>query len=354
MTNCLAVLLHQLDPYAIKLWEDGPVRWYGLSYLVGFLLAYLLVRRVTTAGVSTAGGQKVGDLVVTIAVGVVIGGRLGYVLFYQPSMLWTFSSGLPYWDLLAINKGGMASHGGIIGAIAACFHFARRHGDRPSHILDLAAFGAPIGLCIGRFANFVNGELYGRACDPSLPWAVKFPQEMAHWDLVADPERRTALQRAVELVAPGGGGDPKAWLPELLAAIQRSNEQVIQIVAPHITARHPSQVYQALLEGLAVFIILAVVWSRPRKPGVIGGLFLVSYGVMRVIGEIYRLPDEHIANMEAAQLHMSRGQLLSVPVIAAGLVMIWHFARKQSPLMGGWGKCRMADDLTDPTDPSDS
>ena len=338
MTTCLAAYVHQIDPYAIQLWQDGPIRWYGLSYMAGFAIGYLIIKRVTTAGHSTVEPPRVADLVVSIAVGIILGGRLGYVLFYKPSMLWTVSGSFPFWDLLAINKGGMASHGGIIGAVLACLYHARRHGHRFGHILDLAAFGTPIGLFVGRIANFVNGELYGKPCDETLPWAVKFPQEIGAWDLTDAPARADALRQAVDLVAPQGAGTGmlQSWLPQLLEAIQRGQHDVIELLAPHITARHPSQIYQALLEGLLVFVVLAVVWMRPRKPTVIAGLFLATYGVMRVIGEIYRLPDDHIAHMEAAQLHISRGQLLSIPIIAAGLLMMWHYGRQPIERMGGW------------------
>ncbi len=340
MVTCLATYVHQLDPYAVQLWEGGPIRWYGLSYIAGFVIGYLIMKRVNTAGRSTVEQACLADMVVTIAVGIIVGGRLGYVLFYKPSMLWTMSPRFPFWDVLAINEGGMASHGGIVGAIIACLYYARRHGHNFGHIMDLAAFGTPVGLFVGRIANFVNGELYGKPCDENLPWAVKFPQEIANWNLGADPARAVALGEAVDLVAPNGtgAGPLQSWLPDLLTAIQSGNREIIGILAPYITARHPSQIYQALLEGLLVFIVLAIAWMRPRKPFVICGVFLAAYGVMRVIGEIYRLPDDHIAHMEAAQLHVSRGQLLSIPLIAAGLLMMWHFGRKPIDPMGGWFK----------------
>lgn len=338
MVTFLATYVHQIDPYAIRFWEGGPIRWYGLSYIAGFLIGALIMKRVATVGRSTVDAARVFDMMVTIAIGVMIGGRLGYVLFYKPSMLWTISGSAPFWDVLALNKGGMASHGGMIGAILACLFHALRHGHNFGHILDLAAYGTPIGLFVGRISNFVNGELYGKPCDANLPWAVKFPQEISTWNLDADPDRADALMQAVALVDPDVAypGPAQSLLPDLLNAIQNGHLKIVEILAPHITARHPSQLYQALLEGLLVFIILAIAWMRPRKPYVICGLFLFAYGAMRVIGEIYRLPDGHIAHLEAAQLNISRGQLLSIPMIVSGLVMVWHFGRKPVERMGGW------------------
>ena len=175
----LAAWLHNLDPYLIDLhlWEGGPIRWYGLAYLVGFVLGYLLIRRVVKVGICSLNPAGVADLVVVLAVGVVIGGRLGYVLFYQPQLLWSFYGQLPFWGVLAMNQGGMASHGGIIGTILACLWYARRHGHSKLFVLDLLAFGAPLGLFLGRLTNFINGELIGRG-PTEVPWAVKFPQEI--------------------------------------------------------------------------------------------------------------------------------------------------------------------------------
>ena len=337
MLSTVAAYVHDLDPFALRLWGNVGIRWYGLSYLVGFLIAYWLIRRVVAVGVSSLTKPRAADLIVALAIGTVLGGRLGYVLFYKPSMFWQFSASFPFWDLLAINKGGMASHGGMAGAILGCIYYARRGRHRVAHILDLAAFATPVGLCIGRFANFVNGELYGRTCDPDLPWAVKFPQEMFHW-LPGESDRMNALQEAVDLIAADGAGarlNLQAWVGQAIEAIQQGNQQVVLILAPHLTARHPSQIYQALLEGLAVFVVLATLWWHPRRPGVVGGAFLASYAMMRCVGELFRQPDEHIQHMEAQMLNLSRGQLLSLPVLVAGVWMMWHFGRKPTEPMGG-------------------
>ena len=183
--------LHNLDPFAIDLTGTfvgdlmgGGIRWYGLSYLAGFVIGYLLIRRVLTVGVSPLKPTQAMDLVVTIAICVVLGGRLGYVVFYQPSLFVEFTGDVPFWGVFMINKGGMASHGGILGGIGGCLFFAwRKNCSTPkhkfAHLLDLMAFGAPLGILCGRIANFINGELIGRACERDFPLAVQFPQEIA-------------------------------------------------------------------------------------------------------------------------------------------------------------------------------
>jgi len=270
----LALYVHDLSPFLI--W---PIRWYGLSYLAGFVVAWLLIRRVCRVGVTTLEPAKASDLVFTVALGVVIGGRLGYVAFYEPSLLWTFTSDIPWWGLLALNKGGMASHGGIIGAILAGGLFARKHNQPPRFIWDMMALPTPLGLCLGRIANFINGELWGRPVDADFPLAVLFP------------------------------GDP-AQLP-----------------------RHPSQLYQAALEGLLLFLVLLWFYRKPRRPGSVGALFLLGYAAMRILGEQFREPDEGIGYQ---LFDLTRGQWLSVAVIAGGVVFAVYVWKQREAPMGGW------------------
>lgn len=341
----LAAFLHNLDPYAIRLWEGGPIRWYGLSYLAGFILGYATIRRVTAAGRSTLDTRRVSDFVVTLAIGIILGGRLGYVTLYQPHLLWTFGDRFPFWGLLAINQGGMSSHGGMLGAILAALYFSRRSPNpKPSwaHLLDLTAFATPLGLFFGRIANFVNGELFGRPCSPSLPWAVKFPQEMFNWDA----HRLASLQPVVALLQPGHPPTPQAaydLLPTILDQIRAGNAQVISLVEPLLTPRHPSQLYEALLEGLFLFLVLAVAWAKPRKPLTISGLFCATYGLVRIFVEFFREPDAHIASQEFAHFHITRGQWLSALLLAAGIVMTLIAVRRHTQPLGGWRKSIRAD-----------
>ncbi len=330
----LAAWLHTLDPVAF--WAILPVRWYGLSYIFGFFLAYLLIRRVVAQGNTTLKPAQVQDMIITLAIGAVVGGRVGYVVFYKPELLVTFTSDLPFWGLLAINEGGMASHGGIIGAVLGAVWFARANRLSLPHVLDLAAFGTPLGLAFGRIANFVNGELYGRPCDVAFPLAVKFPQEMLNWPV----EKIATLAPALRYLPDDPNGLPGQVTYEqvhrIIAAVQSHHPEVIAIVEPLITPRHPSQLYQAVLEGFLAFAVLAIVWIKPRKPLVLGGWFALSYGVARIIGEFFRLPDEHIAAQEFAHWGVTRGQLLSVVLALSGVVMIILAQRRDVPRLGGW------------------
>ncbi len=327
----LAVWLHNLSPILIEL-GPVPIRWYGLSYLAGFFVAYLMVKRVCRVGISTLKPQHAADLVVAVAIGIVLGGRLGYVLLYKPEMLWQFSSTLPFWDVLAINKGGMASHGGMIGGMLGCLFFAKRHRHNLLYLVDLFAFTAPLGVFFGRVANFINGELLGRPCDADFPLAVKFPQEL----LDADP---TLLSNVFAALPPPGSVVPgllswDRWT--VIELIQQGNAVVSKAAEPFLTARHPSQLYAGVTEGLVVLVVLALVWIKPRKPGVISSLCAMVYAVMRIINEFFRMPDAHLMDKEFATLHITRGQWLSGLLFVFGAVLLVVSLKRKSAPTGGW------------------
>lgn len=341
MLTTLAAWLHNLDPFAIQFPTgfviDG-LRWYGLAYLAGFIAGYLLLRRVATVGKSPMQVPELYDFVFVIAVGVLVGGRLGFVFFYEPSLLTHFESRLPFWGVLQINRGGMASHGGIIGMIAASLYYAWRHKKPWLHLMDLIAFGAPIGVFFGRVANFINGELVGRVCDPDMPLAVKFPQELREHIQDLTPEQWTGIAEAAGHVQDGrtyfDAGDYGVVIDRLIAAVQQGNQQVIAIIEPMLPARHPSQLYAAVLEGLIVLLAVAVVWTKPRKPGLVLGVCLLFYGSMRMISEVFRTPDEGIGFQA---LGLTRGQWLSVPVIVLAIgIIVYAVTRKHAEAMGGW------------------
>jgi phosphatidylglycerol:prolipoprotein diacylglycerol transferase len=263
------VLKHPaIDPVAISI---GPVNvhWYGLMYLVGFLAAWYLGRRRALPG-SGWDARLVSDLVFYGALGAVLGGRIGYVLFYDLAAV--IADPL---RALRIWEGGMSFHGGLLGAIVAMALFARSSGKRFFEVADFAAPLVPIGLCAGRIGNFINGELWGRVSE--VPWAMVF----------ADPR---------------AGGFP----------------------------RHPSQLYEALLEGAVLFAVLWIYSSRPRPVMAVSGLFLAGYGSLRFLVEFTRMPDEHLGFIAGNWLTM--GQLLSLPMIGAGIVLLTmvHRARKAS------------------------
>jgi phosphatidylglycerol:prolipoprotein diacylglycerol transferase len=333
----LALWVHDINPVAVDLGFIA-IRWYGLSYLLGFAIGYLLVRRVTQVGESTLKPQHAADFIVACAIGIVVGGRLGYVLFYDPQLMWTWMDEAPWWGVLAINHGGMASHGGMIGLFAATLYFAKRHGHRWGHLMDLGAFAAPLGLFFGRIANFINGELLGRPVDQgsiALRWAVKFPQEL--YDQADAAEQAVGLLQAAGYTPGHGRMDPVTWIIE---QVQRGNEAVRQIIEPVLTPRHPSQLYAAVMEGLIVFAVLLWVWRKPRRPWTVGGWFGVSYAVMRILDEHWRLPDVQLGYQ---LLGLTRGQWLSAGLLAVGAGLLW-WSRCQGPMtgnadvprLGGW------------------
>lgn len=349
----LAAWLHSLSPYAVRISSDFGIRWYGLSYALGFALGWMLLRFLCKRHACRIPLERVGDAIVTVVVGVVVGGRLGYVLIYEPHLLSEFSNDAPWWGLLAINRGGMASHGGMIGVIIAAFYIARgfknptgeRIGKAPVlHVLDTMALIAPAGLGLGRIANFVNGELLGKiVADPGKPapwWAVKFPQEVLSAPMSQGghrPELTADQQTALNaIVAPF----KLASMPfgdayeRVLTRLQAGDSAIAKALDPLISARHPSQLYQAFAEGLVLFVVLWFIARKPRTPGVIGGWFLIGYGVMRIITELYRLPDAQLAVQRFYGL--SRGQWLSVGMVAAGTVMLPIVLKRGGKKLGGW------------------
>ena len=348
--------LHDLSPTAINI--GFPIRWYGLSYAAGFFIGWVLLRMLAKRGLALIPPERAADMVVTIAIGAVLGGRLGYVLLYQPSLIVDFDASFPWWGVLRINEGGMASHGGMIGTALACILVSRGWkndegevvGKAPAlHILDLVAALCPVGLLLGRLANFVNAELLGRivtqpASGEDAPWwAVRYPQEWlypAHNDAVErTPEQIAELYRLINDYRVGGESDVGAY-ERMISAVQSGNQQLIADLTPLISARHPSQLYQAFAEGLVVFAVCWIVWRKPRLPGVVGCWFLISYGVGRILTELYRLPDAHLEHARIAGL--SRGQWLSVLMVIAGVVAIAVISRKGGTKLGGWGVKRDA------------
>jgi phosphatidylglycerol:prolipoprotein diacylglycerol transferase len=270
------------------------------------------------------------------------------VIFYDPALLVTFTKSIPFWGVLMLNRGGMASHGGIAGVIIACFLLARRARqmgmDVPAfHILDICALVCTPGLGLGRLANFINGELLGRivaapgAKGPS--WSVQFPQEVLDGHAPPlTPEQEAAMIRVIKTYAPGlpfeEGYARVLHLVQTLPA-EKSRALVAEL-SPLISFRHPSQLYQLFAEGIVLSATLWFLWRVPRKPGFIGCWFLIVYGVLRVVTEFWRLPDADLAVQRFAGL--SRGQWLSVAMIAAGtLILRLMVQRSRFDRMGGWG-----------------
>ena len=267
--RCRPMLVHpQFDPVAIAL---GPVavHWYGLTYLAAFgLFWWLGTRRVAKPWFAARGwtARDVEDLLFWGVVGVIVGGRVGYALFYKPGQY--LANPL---EILMVWKGGMSFHGGLLGVIAAMALYARSRGRSFLEVMDVVAPCVPTGLAAGRLGNFINGELWGREADPSLPWAMVFPQ---------------------------------------------SGEAF---------ARHPSQLYQFLLEGLLLFALLWWYGQRERARGQVAAAFVVGYGVLRFVAEFFREPDSFLGLLA---LNMSMGQWLCLPMIVAGGALWAWFGRQ--------------------------
>ncbi len=257
-----------IDPIAVAL---GPIaiRWYSLAYIVGLVAGWRYCRRLAARPPKAIDPDAFDDFLLWATLGVVLGGRLGYVLFYKPA----FFIDNPL-EVFVLWRGGMSFHGGAAGVILAIILFARKRGVSWLSLGDLVGCAVPIGLFLGRLANFVNGELYGRATD--VPWAMVFP---------FDPEQ---------------------------------------------VPRHPSQLYEAALEGIVLFLLLYLLARRGwlERPGAIGGAFLAGYGLARIVVEFFREPDAHLGFLLG---FTTMGQVLSLPLVIAGAILIaWGWRAKQA------------------------
>ena len=301
-----AFYVHHLSPFLIQFNDQFGIRWYGLAYIAGFIAAFYLMKWLARNGYGSLRENQVGDFVFYAALfGVLIGGRLGYVLFYRPSMLSEDPLGIfRVWD------GGMASHGGIIGLIIFSAIYARRHHISWTGIGDNLVAVAPIGLFCGRIANFVNGELYGRTT--TVPWAIQFPAEL----LDRPKEAALAIEQTSKIDASLNN------VPTIIAAARHS-VQVREILAGVLTPRHPSQLYEAFLEGALLFALLIFIRLKFKKPdGVATGCFFLFYPIMRIIGEAFREPDAPLTGP------FTRGQFLSLFMFIAGIGFLWSTRRK--------------------------
>ena len=337
-----------IDPFAIQFTESFGIRWYGLAYLAGFYIAYLIVVWLSQRGLSSVPKSLASDFIFNAAIGCLVGGRLGYVLFYSPHLLVDFRSSIPFWGVLAINEGGMASHGGMIGIVIACYLFARKYKLETLHLIDLCSFTGTIGVFFGRIANFINGELVGRVAPADAWFKVKFPQDILTWQEY-EPSRISSLAPVVELLniptskwlsvvdqnsySVESRNFIHAVLQEIIARVQSGDTSVSESLIPLLDSRYPSQLFAAGLEGLFLFLLLFLIWRQPRPVGFVTAIFFIGYSIVRVIGEFFRLPDAHIGYQV---FHLTRGQILSFGVFVAGIVLL-ILVRKQSR-MGGWNK----------------
>jgi phosphatidylglycerol:prolipoprotein diacylglycerol transferase len=268
----LALPFPAIDPVLV---EIGPlaIRWYALAYIAGIVLGWMLARRMAALPPPVATREQVDDFLTWVTVGIILGGRLGYVLFYRPGHYLQHPE-----EILAVWQGGMSFHGGLLGVMLALLLFCRRQGIDALGFGDRVASVVPIGLLFGRLANFINGELWGRVSD--VPWAMVFPT---------------------------GGPEP----------------------------RHPSQLYQAFLEGACLLLLMQVLVHRPglrARRGFLVGAFLAGYAVARIIGELFRQPDPQLGFLLGGA---TMGQLLSLPMLAMGAWLMWRArAERAAPATG--------------------
>jgi phosphatidylglycerol:prolipoprotein diacylglycerol transferase len=262
----LAIAFPVIDPVAISI---GPfaIRWYALAYIGGIVLGWIYARSLVKkerlwGGPAPISLPQLDDFILWVTVGIIVGGRTGYVLFYNPAFFVQHPA-----EIFQLWNGGMSFHGGFLGCVAAVMWFASRNGISILSLGDITTAVGPIGLFLGRLANFSKGELWGRVADPSLPWAMIFPDDR------------------------------------------------LQLL------RHPSQLYQAALEGILLFTVLAVMirMGALKRPGLILGSFIAIYALARITGELFREPDPQLGFLWGG---LTMGMLLSVPMIIAGLILI--------------------------------
>lgn len=256
----MSIPFPDIDPIAVQI---GPVviRWYALAYIAGLLGGWWYLRYLSRRPPKPMAVEQIDDFLLWATLGVVLGGRLGYVFFYKPE----FYLANPL-EILYVWHGGMSFHGGLLGVMVATVLFARRRGLNVMTVGDAIACVAPVGLFFGRLANFINGELYGRPA-PDVPWAMSFPS---------------------------GGPIP----------------------------RHPSQLYEAALEGLVLLVVLHLCWRIEAirlRPGMLIGIFLAGYGAARAFVELFREPDLHLGLLTGG---LTMGQWLSLPMVAIGVILI--------------------------------
>ena len=265
------------NPVAIAI---GPIaiRWYALAYICGIVLGWLYARALLKnerlwGGPAPISLAQLDDFILWVTIGIILGGRTGYVLFYNPSFFIQHPA-----EIFILWKGGMSFHGGFMGCVVAVIGFCRANKLPILPLGDITTAVAPLGLLLGRIANFVNSELWGRAADPDLPWAMIFPN---------------------------GGPEP----------------------------RHPSQLYEAGLEGVVLFTILAIMirLGALKRPGLVLGSFVAIYGLARITGEMFREPDPQLGFLWGG---LTMGMLLSVPMVVAGVIIIMQTLRRAAPQPG--------------------
>ena len=283
----LAYYIHQLNPFIVRFGDRIGLHWYGFAYVLAFLCGYALYHHLAKRGYGEMPPEKVADFITLAAIfGVMLGGRLGWILFYGFDNIRAHPL-----NAFKLWEGGMASHGGIMGLVIFTFVYARwQHYSWPG-VGDNLVVVAPIGLFFGRVANFINGELWGRIITSAHPpaWAMQFPKEL------------------------------EAQQPELVARAYAHDPLALSALSQLLPLRHPSQLYEAGLEGVVLFTILWIVRTRMKAPvGMLTGIFMIAYALLRILGEQFREPDVGIPFTWG----LTRGQFLSLFLIVIGAAFV--------------------------------
>lgn len=324
--------VHDLNPVLVRFTDAIQLRWYGLSYLGAFVVGAWLLNILAKRKLWVLPAGAAGDFIAAAAIfGVFLGGRLGYMLWYYPQEHgWSWITESPQL-LFKVWEGGMASHGGILGLVIFTWVYAKRKKVSWRGLGDGLCVVSPLGLFFGRMANFINGELYGRKAE-GIAWAVKFPRaliEQPKAEAVDFPAAMEAAAQASPQLVPAfnqwadspANAQLDSELFHQVLDVQRHDPAVSRALEPYLLPRHPSQLYEGALEGLALFAILWFVRTRYPKapPGVLTGLFFIFYAIFRIFAEQFREPDAKLVG------GLTAGQFLSLFMIVAGIAFAFSY-----------------------------
>lgn len=317
----LEIAYPRIDPVLFDLPGPLAVRWYGLMFIASFTLGYFILKWLARTEFLKLDPERTGDLLFVLIIGIILGSRIGYMLFYDAGGLADDPS-----RIIRIWQGGLSFHGGLIGVLLAAIWYTRRHGIPFLNLGDAMALATPFGIIAVRTANFINGELFGRITDASVPWAMRFPTDPVALEALGADRAVTMRQREIVI---NQAFDSGAW----------------EAVRDQVPLRHPSQLYEALLEGVVLAMILwGVFWmlrraNRRLPHGLFGGIFLIGYGVFRSIAELFRQPDAQFRSPEdplgTVLGPLTMGQTLSALMILGGIgLLIWVWRGRHEPETG--------------------
>ena len=340
---------HQLDPFLIHFYGNIGLRWYSMAYILAVFFAYFAGQYLIKKDRLQIPLNKLMDSIFFGAMGAVIGGRLGYCLFYMPGLFVSFDGSFPYLGVLKVYEGGMSSHGGILGFLVSQILYAYRHKLSFFSLMDLGALSGAFGIFLGRIANFINGELYGRVVEGSSWLMIRFPSEVLLWASQPDLYKKQLLSlkeiassidtTLVKVSSPDiwiewvnkASLSPDSVYSSYVSYISQlifqsaGQSSVKELLEPLLPLRYPSQLYQSFFGGLLPFIFISLFWIKPRKAGFMSLVFIISYLFFRVFTEFYRQPDHHIGFQ---LFDLTRGQWLSISLYFTVCVYAWFFYRK--------------------------